>query len=84
MPQPQLQITSGQMHRGHMPPLVSSPCAHRRAQTLKGAYLARVNPPVWVHGQASACCEEQGLCAAGLVCLLAWLSWCPPVPALQM
>lgn len=33
MPQPQLQITSGQMHRGHMPPLVSSPCAHYRAQT---------------------------------------------------
>lgn len=35
MPQPQLQITSGQMHRGHMPPLVSFPCTHHRAQTLR-------------------------------------------------
>lgn len=46
MPQPQLQITSGQMHRGHMPPLVSSPCARRRAQTPEGAHQACVDPSV--------------------------------------
>lgn len=83
MPQPQLQITSGQMHRGHMPPLVSSPCADHRGQTLRGDCQACVDQSVWVHDQALPCCEEHGLCATGLMCLLAWLSQCPPAPSLQ-
>lgn len=28
MPSPQLQVLVGQMHHGHMPPLVSSHCAY--------------------------------------------------------
>lgn len=83
MPQPQLQITSGQMHRGHMPPLVSFFCAHHRAQTLRGECQAYVNQSVWIHDQALSCCEEQGLCATGFVCLPAWLSQHPPASSLQ-
>lgn len=50
MPQAQLQITSGQMHRGHMPPLVGD------SRVPRG--FMQTHPS----GLASACHGEQGFC----------------------
>ena len=54
MPQAQLQITSGQMHRGHMPPLVGA------SRVAKG--FMQTHPS----GLALACQGEQGLCSQHL------------------
>lgn len=48
MPQAQLQITSGQMHRGHMPPLVSAP----PCPPLWGAGACGAVPAALVRGAA--------------------------------
>lgn len=72
MPQAQLQITSGQMHRGHMPPLVSAPGAHCSVRTLRGTCGAHADPSLWpgislLSGRAGAPCGWPGV-LAGLQC----------------
>lgn len=60
MPQAQQQVTSGQMHRGHMPPLVRAPCAAVGAAPKAACGACGHPPPSAGQGMSQGCA-----CAGG-------------------